>query len=66
MRRIKKEKGSIAVYVSIVVLSMLFMLTAVFFTSSSKMKTQIETSMTVKQSYEVDNKRADEIYNSLV
>lgn len=66
MRRIKKEKGSIAVYVSIVVLSMLFILTAVFLTSSSKMKTQIETSMTVKQSYEVDNQRADEIYNSLV
>ena len=66
MERIKKEKGSIAVYVSIVVLSMLFILTAVFLTSSSKMKTQIETSMTVKQSYEVDNQRADEIYNSLV
>ena len=52
MKRMKQEKGSIAVYVSVVVLSMLFILFAVFLTSSSKMKTQIETTIAVKQSYE--------------
>ena len=66
MKRMKQEKGSIAVYVSVVVLSMLFILFAVFLTSSSKMKTQIETTIAVKQSYEADNAKAGDIYNSLV
>ena len=66
MKRMKQEKGSIAVYVSVVVLSMLFILFAVFLTSSSKMKTQIETTIAVKQYYEADNAKAGDIYNSLV
>ena len=66
MRRVKQEKGSIAVYVSVVLLSMLLILSAVFLTSSSKMKSQIETTLAIKQSYEADNAKAGEIYNSLV
>ena len=66
MRKIKLEKGSMAVYVSIVLLSMLFILMAVFITSNSVMKSQIETTVGIKQSYEADNSRAAEIYDSLV
>ena len=65
MRKIKQEKGSMAVYVSIVLLSMLFILMAVFITSNSVMKSQIETTVGIKESYEADNSRADEIYDSL-
>ena len=66
MKKIKQEKGSIAVYVSVVLLSMLFILLAVFLTSNSKVKSQIETTLTVKQSYEADNGKAGEIYSSLL
>lgn len=66
MRKIKQEKGSMAVYVSIVLLSMLFILMAVFITSNSVMKSQIESAVGIKQSYEADNSRAAEIYDSLV
>ena len=65
MRKIKQEKGSMAVYVSIVLLSMLFILMAVFITSNAVMKSQIETIIGIKQSYEADNDRADEIYDRL-
>ena len=66
MRKIKQEQGSIAVYISVVVLSMLLILFAVFLTSSSKIKAQVETTLAVKQSYEADNKKAGEIYKELV
>ena len=65
MRKIKQEKGSMAVYVSIVLLSMLFILMAVFITSNSVMKSQIESAVGIKQSYEADNSRAAEIYDSV-
>lgn len=66
MIKIKQETGSIAVYVSVVVISMLLILFAVFLTSSSKLKSQIETTIAIKQSYEADNSKAGDIYNSLV
>ena len=66
MREVKRENGSIAVYISVVILSMLFILLAVFLTSNSKVKSQIETTVTVKQSYEADNGKAGEIYSSLL
>ncbi len=65
MRKIKQEKGSMAVYVSIVLLSMLFILMAVFITSNSVMKSQIETTVGIKESYEADNSRAADIYDSV-
>ena len=66
MRKIKQEKGSMAVYVSIVLLSMLFILMALFITSNAVMRSQIETTVGIKESYEADNSRAAEIYDSLV
>ena len=66
MRKIKQEKGSMAVYVSIVLLSMLFILMALFITSNAVMKSQIETTVGIKQSYEADNSRVADIYLGLI
>lgn len=63
---IKEEKGSMAVYVTIVLVSMLFVLTAVFLSSNSARKNQLTTVMKVKETYEADNDRADIIYDELV
>lgn len=63
--KIKEERGSMAVYVTIVLLSMLFILTAVFLITNALRKNQIETTLKVKESYEKDVSRADKIYDSL-
>ena len=63
--KIKDEKGSMAVYVLIVLLSMLLMLTTVFLTSNSARKSQLKTVMGIKQAYEADNDKAADIYNSI-
>ena len=64
-REFKSATGSIAVYVSIVILSMLLILLSLFFTTNSLRKSQLETAMKIKQSYEADNDRAAEIYSEL-
>lgn len=66
MKNIKRENGSMAVYVSVVLLTMLFILFAIFLMSNSIRRSQIETIIRVKQSYEDDNSKAVEIYKSLV
>ncbi len=66
MRVIKEQKGSMAVYVSIVLISMLFILLAVFISSNAVLKSQMETTVGIKQSYELDNNRASEIYDSVI
>lgn len=63
--KIKDEKGSMAVYVLIVLLSMLAVLMAVFFTSNAVRKSQLKTVMGIKQAYEADNDKAAEIYKSI-
>ena len=66
VKKIKSSKGSIAVYVSIVIISMLLILLALFFTSNAVRRNQLTTAMKVKETYEADNGRAAEIYESLV
>ena len=63
--KIGEEKGSMAVYVSVVLISMLLILTAVLLISNSVRKSQLETIIGIKQTYEADNSRADEIYKKL-
>ena len=63
--KLRENNGSMAVYTSVVLLSMLLILTAVFFTSSAIRKSGLTTIMKVKESYEADNKRASEIYDAL-
>ena len=62
---IKSEKGSMAVYVSIVLLTMLLVLMAIFLTSNSTRKMQLISAMEVKSSYEADNDRAADIYSDV-
>lgn len=63
--KIKDEKGSMAVYVSVVLLSMLLILSALFLISNVVRRSQIETAIKVKETYEADNDRVEEIYNEI-
>lgn len=63
---LKNNKGSMAVYVSIVLITMLFILIAIFLISNAIRKSQLSTVVKVKESYEKDNNRADEIYEYLI
>ena len=62
----KNENGSMAVYVLIVLLSMLIILTAVFFLSNFERRQQMLTAVMLKDAYEVDVDNIAEIYNYLV
>lgn len=65
MRKIKEQTGSMAVYVSIVLLCMLFILMALFMRSNAVMVSQLESTIRLKQSYEADNQKASEIYEGV-
>lgn len=62
---IKEENGSMAVYVSVVLLTMLILIMAIFLTSGVARKIQTQTSIGVKTTYESDNSKADKIYEEL-
>ena len=62
----RMEHGSMAVYVTIALLSMLILLSGIYLTSTSVRRNQILTAMKVKETYEIDNKNAGRIYYSLV
>lgn len=61
----KRENGSMAVYTSVVLLTMLIIITAIFITSNMARATQLQTAIKVKESYEKDNNKAGEIYEKL-
>ena len=63
--KLREQKGSMAVYVTVVLVGMLFILMAVFFISNSVRRTQLQTNLKVKEAYEADNAKADQIYASL-
>lgn len=66
MERIKREKGSVAVYVTIVLFSMLLVLTAIFLISGTNIRTQLETAAAIRESYESDIEDANLIYEELL
>ncbi len=59
---ILEERGSIAVYVSIVLLSFLIILSGIYASSISVRKSQLKTALRIKQSYEVYNQNVENIY----
>lgn len=61
-KKILEEKGSIAVYVSIVLFSFLIILTGIYMSSISVRKGQLKTAVKIKQSYEMYNNKIEEIY----
>lgn len=63
--KLREQKGSMAVYVTVVLVGMIFILMAMFFISNSVRKTQLRTNLKVKEAYEADNAKADQIYASL-
>ena len=65
-KKVINEKGAISVFVTIAVLSIVIVLMALFFTTSSVRKNQLLTVSKIKQAYESDNERAGEIYSSIV
>ena len=66
INKFKSSRGSMAAYVTIVVLCMLLILTALFFTSNAVRKNQLITAMQVKETYEADNDKAAEIYQEVI
>ena len=63
-KNILEEKGSMAVYVSIVLLGFLIILSGIYVASISVRKGQLETTLKIKQSYEKDNWKIDKVYDS--
>ena len=64
--KLKDEKGSMAAYVAIVLLTMLLIITSVYFLSNAAVKNQLITSIKVKETYEADNDKAADIYSALM
>ena len=65
MSKIKTEKGSMAIYVTVTLVTMLLIAMAIFMVTVAKNKEQMQVSLKIKESYEADNARAAEIYASL-
>lgn len=61
----KSERGSMAVYVTAVLLTMLIILTSLYMTTSSVRKSQLTAAVMIKKAYESDNNNAEKIYASL-
>ena len=63
-KKILEERGSMAVYVTIVLLSFIIILSAIYATASSSRRNQLRTAMKIKESYEMYNNKKSSIYNS--
>lgn len=63
-KKMLEEKGSMAVYVGIVLFSFVLILYGIYFSSSSVRKSQLTTVLKIKQSYSEDNKNIEEIYQT--
>lgn len=65
-KNLKRQNGSIAVYVSIVLLSMMIVLSAMLSILTLTRKNQLTTAMKLKETYELNNKNASYIYKMLL
>lgn len=61
-KNIKEEKGSMAVYVTIVLFAFLIILSGIYASSMSVRKSQLRTVLKIKQSYELNNDNVEKIY----
>lgn len=62
MKKIKEEKGSMAIYVLVTLMTFGLILMTIYITSISVRKAQLSTIIRIKESYEKDNSRIEEIY----
>ena len=63
-KKILEERGSMAVYVTIVLLSFIIILSAIYATASSSRRNQLTTAMKIKESYEMYNNSRSQIYTA--
>ena len=63
-KKILEERGSMAVYVTIVLLSFIIILSAIYATASSSRRNQLTTAMKIKESYEMYNSSRSQIYTA--
>lgn len=63
-QKLNEERASMAVYVTIVLLSFLIILTGIYMVSASVRKDQLKTIIKIKQSYELDNPYVETIYQN--
>lgn len=60
--KLKEEKGSMAVYVTITLLSFLILLVGIYSSGTAVRKSQLTSSLKIKESYEQYNNNIEEIY----
>ena len=64
-KRLSEEKGSMAVYVTVVLLSFLILVSGVYALSSANRKVQTKTTIEIKKSYEMYNDKKEKLYDKL-
>ena len=64
-KKLSQEKGSMAVYVTIVLLSFLILVSGVYALSISNRKIQAKSIIEIKKTYEMYNDKKDQVYNKL-
>ncbi len=64
-KKVREEKGSMAVYVAVTLTSFLIILTAIYIASTSMRNTQLSTIVKIKESYEQGNDRIGETYQKI-
>ena len=63
--KVKSEKGSMTVYVTVAVVTFTIILTAVFSLAVATRKNQIKTLIKIKEVYEQDNSKKEELHNKI-
>lgn len=63
-KKVLEEVGSMAVYVSIVLLGFLIILSGIYASSISVRKGQLKTVLKIKESYELNNQKIETIYQN--
>ena len=66
MNIFKKEKGAISTLVLFTVIMFVTILMGVYFSITTKQKSQIKSDMRIKDIYGQDVERVDELYNEIV
>ena len=61
---VKEEKGSMAVYVSVVLLGFIIVLSAIYASAVAIRKQQMETNIKIKEAYEEENENIEETYQA--
>ena len=63
-KKIIEEKGSMAVYVSVVLLAFMIILSAIYMSATATRKEELGTIVKIKESYEADSEDIEQIYQN--